>query len=277
MSNRNINAESFLRSHRDEIYETRKLIENSLPLVDHTDSSRSFIFWDKGFNQAPPLVRLCHSAWTRSLPEASLIELDSSKVEDFVSIPPGAAAFSVSHKAQYSDWLRFALINSHGGAWLDATTYPGLRYAEFLSNLTDNPNDFFAPKRTDRPIATAFIWSRRGGYISGTMRAALQVYMLNYSSPFAYFQTHYIYAELVKSDPQFRSEHENSIFMDGMRWQRIWAIRKHGHEGQKNRIRSLLRDLPVHKLSYKYDDSSVSPENVLGRFLSSGTLWPGRK
>lgn len=198
-------------------------------------------------------------------------------VEDYVPIPPGAAAFSENHKAQYSDWLRFALIHSHGGAWIDATTYPGLGYTEFLLKLEDTPNDFFAPKRTDRPIATAFIWSRRGGYISGTMRAALQVYMLNYNSPFAYFQTHYIYAELVKSDPHFRSEHENSVFMDGMRWQRIWAIRKHGYEGQKNRIRSLLREFPVHKLSYKYDDSSVSRENVFGHFLSSGTLWPGRK
>ncbi|WP_426936749.1 capsular polysaccharide synthesis protein [Brevibacterium sp. LE-L] len=266
-----------MRSHWHEILETRRRFEDTLLSIEHTDHSQSFIFWDKGFAKAPPLVQLCHSAWKRSIADASLIELDSSMVEDYVPIPPGAAAFSENHKAQYSDWLRFALIHSHGGAWIDATTYPGLGYTEFLLKLEDTPNDFFAPKRTDRPIATAFIWSRRGGYISGTMRAALQVYMLNYNSPFAYFQTHYIYAELVKSDPHFRSEHENSVFMDGMRWQRIWAIRKHGYEGQKNRIRSLLREFPVHKLSYKYDDSSVSRENVFGHFLSSGTLWPGRK
>ncbi len=263
-------AKMFVDEHWDEIESAAATATGPVAHSTREDAS-TFTFWDSGFTNAPRLVQTCHRAWERSIPAEDFRVVTDQNLDDYLRVPEYMSPYRTKHRALFSDWLRFALLESYGGTWLDATTYPGLNFSSFIGSVRDGGGAFFAPRRHDRAIATGFLWARQSSRVVRLMKSSLDVYFRRYASPFAYFQAHYIFVSLMMRDSMFAREFGAMAAMDGHRWQRIWIIKD--REFRAAEVRSLLREIPVHKLSYKYDDSEVRDGSVLDRLLESGTLW----
>ena len=244
------------------------------PLASPLTPPKVFIYWDKGFANSPVLVQKCFAAWSRALEHHQLQVLTDENISQFVSIPDYIEPFRLNARAQYSDWLRLSLLEKFGGAWVDATTYPGVGFSELLNDFVSGNLNFSSPRRRDRAVASAFIWSSGTSHVVRTMLATTDVYMRKFSQPFHYFFFHYFFAALKMRDEKFYHESSAGPFMDGHRWQRFWAIRDRRYNPSE--ARELLRSIPIHKLSYKFRSEDVIPDSILAHLLDTGTLWPSR-
>ena len=96
-----------------------------------------FLYWHQGWNEAPPIVKICAESWVRHHPteQWTVHLLDKDNVHPWLeSCDPedvdGLARFLVRKEkgenvgglALYTDLLRLALLDTYGGIWTDATT-----------------------------------------------------------------------------------------------------------------------------------------------------------
>ena len=84
--------------------------------------------WWQGEAQMPELVRLCHTRLKQVLPadKARLQLITKDNYRDFADIPEHIIEKFEAGRitmATMSDVLRFALLEKHGGYWLDATLF----------------------------------------------------------------------------------------------------------------------------------------------------------
>lgn len=79
-----------------------------------------WIFWDKGEENAPELVRDCIASWRRCNPGWDIRVLDAETAGQIADLPQGLSNIPVQ---AYADLLRLRLLRVQGGVWADATTY----------------------------------------------------------------------------------------------------------------------------------------------------------
>ena len=82
-----------------------------------------WIYWDRGLDHAPDLVRICVDSWRRSNPSWIVRVLNDSTVSKWVSMEDVRRQNPYLTIQAYADALRWRLIDSHGGIWVDATLY----------------------------------------------------------------------------------------------------------------------------------------------------------
>lgn len=81
-------------------------------------------FWWQGFDLAPPIVRLCVESVRQNFAGWHVVRLSRENLFDYVDIDPrivrlmNEGRISLTH---FSDFVRFRLLELHGGLWLDPT------------------------------------------------------------------------------------------------------------------------------------------------------------
>jgi hypothetical protein len=110
--------------------------------------------WLQGAAQAPAIVQLCFSRWTRLNPEYQLRVLQASDASTLL----GGHAFPALPAQALSDIMRVKLLLEHGGIWADATLFPVFPLRDWLPGMMAR-GDFFAFARPgpDRPLASWFL------------------------------------------------------------------------------------------------------------------------
>ncbi|WP_157054275.1 capsular polysaccharide synthesis protein [Ruegeria sp. 6PALISEP08] len=88
--------------------------------VPRTIPRNIWMFWDKGIDEAPEVVKMCIASWQAKNPGWTIRVLDRNTVKDFVDLPPLSPEMSIQ---SYSNILRFKLLKDHGGVWADATAF----------------------------------------------------------------------------------------------------------------------------------------------------------
>ena len=124
---------------------------------------RIFVFWDKGLESAPEIVRYCASTWLKINPGWTVEVLDQAAAEAILPRKSLPAKLKIAH---YADILPTKLLHDRGGVWVDATC---LCLAPLNSWLLPvfNQTDFFCFYRpgSDRLVSNWFLASTQRGVL----------------------------------------------------------------------------------------------------------------
>lgn len=219
-----------------------------------------FMYWGQGAHVAPPVVKACIRAAQALSNEREFRLIDDAEMPYFADIPRGVLDRIGENRTALSDVLRFALLSKYGGAWLDATCL-------MARNVLQDNLEFFAFTYRDARISSWFLTDKPGGYISSMMYEALLMYWEKHDRIIDYYILHHIFDALSMVDDDFCAE-----FMASKR-----DSARPPHDIQRNMHKSIsdfdlkahLSMCPVHKLTYKFDQSLISSNTVLAEIIRS--------
>jgi hypothetical protein len=123
-----------------------------------------WIYWFRGWRDAPPLVRACRESWIKNNPDWKVNFLDGETQGHYADLGDLLSDKKIS-PTERSELVRLSLLTSYGGVWVDATTFCSMPLSGWLPHLLQS--DFFAFSRpgTDRLLATWFIASEPRGHL----------------------------------------------------------------------------------------------------------------
>lgn len=82
-----------------------------------------WIFWNKGLDQAPELVKVCYRSIEKYAGRQVILITDQN-MQDYIHMPEyinRKLKSGVLPLAIYTDLMRMALLEHYGGTWMDAT------------------------------------------------------------------------------------------------------------------------------------------------------------
>lgn len=225
------------------------------------------MYWNTGVDNAPDLVRACATQLLRTHPDAQL--LDAVSARELVDIPPRIrSVLERDHPAHFADYLRTALLERHGGIWVDATCWVPRALGEAI--WPDLGAGALYPRWTTGQIGNWFIASIPGSLVIRLQRAALEMWWTERDDLPDYFLYHRIFETLRSLVPEFRG---------------AWSEAGHlssaaSHVLQLSMMQPWSPDVagaiegisPVQKLSYKYDPSTVPEDSILQHLLTARRL-----
>ncbi len=221
------------------------------------------MFWDKGFDEAPEIVKLCTQSWQTFNPSWDIILHDQQSADQILRRDAFPDQMKVAH---YADLLRIRLLKEGGGVWVDASCLCLRPLDHWLPNIF-NQCDFFAFHRPggQRLISSWFLGTIAESAIIREMDSVFAAYWAWQSqrsdSP-PYFWFHYLFEHLAKTQPDVRQRwlqapKLSAIPVHQLKRLLTGAIEDGGH------LRDGIRATPVQKLTHK---QGIEPDHVL-RYL----------
>lgn len=227
-----------------------------------------------GRENAPPLVRACIRSIKREVPDDyTVIIVDENNISDFITIPEYILEKYKSGKitkTHYSDIVRWALLATYGGVWMDSTIYLAKKLV--LKN-TDGFVTLKTPAEDDDKYISKGRWTI---FFIGVppdyqpakkMMNLLYKYWITEGALVDYFLVDYLLDILVESDLSLRKDLENNKH----RSDNLYYLMVNANE----KITSLIANeidtsTPgIYKMSHKVSFSGFnSPGTVLSYLLS---------
>lgn len=102
-----------------------------------------WMYWDRGFKQAPDLVKVCVESWQRCNPNWTMNMLDNENLSVFIDMSEIRKLNPRLIVQAFADVLRWKLLRDHGGVWVDATLYCCRPLDDWLAAEV-TPEGFFA-------------------------------------------------------------------------------------------------------------------------------------
>lgn len=195
--------------------------------------NRIFSFWMQGVDEAPEIVKFNWTRWRELNPEFDVTILDMRTSEEYMaSIPINLNDLAPQ---TYADILRYILLHTHGGIWVDSTVFPVRPLREWLPRVMGNSSffTFSYPGTYDRLLDNWFLaarlnskimdkwlqaclhyWSRKRKMLEkGEIPDGDPLQILKSTRDggglegrYQYFWSHNIFAELVEKDSDFARE-----------------------------------------------------------------------
>lgn len=224
-----------------------------------------FVYWDKGFDNAPDIVKKCYQRLQNHIPEGwRLVALTDKNVSDYIKMPAFVEEMiggGQMYRAHYSDILRTALLYFYGGIWIDSTCFIT---KDLPSEILNDDFFMFSTQNSILPYHPSvfenwFIRSDKSNYVLGRMLENVLYYFKYSSNPKSiYFVYFYILAALFKNDAKA------NVLMDKiMYWgnkDALLILCTYGLNAKYNERlwQQLMSKCFVQKLTYKYDANLVS-------------------
>lgn len=227
-----------------------------------------FIYWAQGFDEAPPIVRLCQEEVRRHHRPEDVMLLDGNNYRDLVELPAVALGKLSDDATRLSDVLRLELLFQRGGMWLDATCLPRANLVTEVDRLLGGMGGFFAFSTRRARLANWLMRADRGDFIVATLRAAHHLYWELSEEVSHYYMFHHMFESLYYLDPKFRSAWEASP-RTNVRPSHMfqWNISR---DYDPVRYRELLEGSFVHKLTYKFAPELLERPTMIARLLEHG-------
>ncbi len=141
-------------------------------------------YWHQGWSDAPAIVKQCGRSWEQYNPNYKIHFLDEHSVKDYVEIP---AHFNLDRRdmtiTKISNFVRLALLNRHGGVWVDATLMCMKPLDDWIYEHYDAEFFVFHSPDHSRLIASWFIAAEPGNKL-------LETFLSNYSN---FFRNNYFW------------------------------------------------------------------------------------
>lgn len=148
-----------------------KLSRTSLRHREMTSASRAntpahvippliWMYWDSGFELAPPVVKLCLQSWEALNPDFQIIALDARSVRNYSELPGSVANWQHLTPQLQSDLIRLDLLGKFGGVWVDSTLFCSRPLADWIP--THPASGLLAPRPSrgsDKLLSTFFLAS----------------------------------------------------------------------------------------------------------------------
>ena len=122
-----------------------------------------WMYWDKGLESAPEVLKLSRLSWEAQNPDWEVRFLDDSTIIQYLDVQSILRLSSIDlTTAHRSDFIRTFLLALHGGVWADSTTFCWRPLSTWLFQDAGG-SGFFVFRQpettTDRQIANWFIAS----------------------------------------------------------------------------------------------------------------------
>jgi mannosyltransferase OCH1-like enzyme len=129
-----------------------------------------WVMWIQGWNAAPDVALRCLSTWKMPNPAWVVRTLSEENLGEFLDLGrthPGIQGKALPLEAM-ADVVRVALLEKHGGGWVDSTAYCNRPLDDWLHDVL--PPGFFAFARpgSDRMISNWFLASTPSHHITKT-------------------------------------------------------------------------------------------------------------
>lgn len=170
-----------------------------------------FVCWWSGIENAPDLVKICVRSIQAAASNHPVILIDSNNFHEYLDIPDYIIDHVNSKRmclANFSDYLRFSLLNRYGGMWIDSTVFCSSEIPEVYFEMplftcnSSSGTDYFSNGKW-----TGFVFAGTKGHpLFGYIQSAFETYwkkedrsidylLLDYLIYFAYTNL-----EIVKRD-----------------------------------------------------------------------------
>lgn len=250
-----------------------------------------FMYWDKGFDNAPDVVKSCLQSWKHHHKDNDkfiIVELDDKNLNNYIDIKnviPNIENKNIT-KTSYSDIIRILLLKKYGGFWIDSTVF----CIKPLNEWLDLNNDFFAfeNKHIDHiKTSSWFLYSEKNSYIINKWCDSMVDYVSktdnigfnktkNISNATRwrkndknnhYFWLHYLFTDIYNNDILFRNEWNKIKKISSYSSHYIQYYGFHNHITDKF-ISSYKNISPIFKLTYKYDSKNCNRNSIINYLIN---------
>jgi hypothetical protein len=226
--------------------------------------ARIFLYWDKGFENAPPLVQACHRQVVRVHAPSDFVALTAATWRDHVALPPHVTQKLAPNKAHFADILRMALLAQYGGTWMDATCYPSRNILDFQREVSGS--GWFCYRHTGR-ISNWFLCSAGDNYVARMMYEGLVEFWRDFDKPTHYFFFHHMFEALALLDARFQEQFQASPVIRSRPSLRIQRALFEPFDAKA--FEQMLSAAAVHKLTYKIGDKTAAPGDLITHLLET--------
>lgn len=256
---------TYLDEHQ---FEIRNIARNIKEDTKRFPKYPVFVYWGQGFNEAPPIVGAAYRRLQKVVPLEALVTLSEDNVREFIEIPKIVDNLRSVSYANYSDYIRFAILAKYGGAWVDATAFVS---EDFYIRLNQyNNQDSAYPM--DGPITIMGSWFRAYKQSSHLGEKMLQATTLFWLEKFSAFPFYFFIDFLEQYYADFKVEPKKE--RDTFHWTRdkSFALRDNlANKFDKEWSEELLSHQLVHKLNYKLTDwENLEKKDSLYRAIVDG-------
>jgi hypothetical protein len=127
-----------------------------------------WILWLQGFESAPKIVKKCVSTWEKANEDWKILKLDRKSTREYISIEESLEVNGENiEKSDISDAVRIKLLSEYGGVWVDSTCICQRPLDAWLHEYTSSGFFAFSEPAKDREIASWFLASEKGNYLTG--------------------------------------------------------------------------------------------------------------
>ncbi|WP_125104588.1 capsular polysaccharide synthesis protein [Prevotella marseillensis] len=180
-------------------------------------SNELWVFWAQGFDNAPELIKLCINSIKRNCNDWNFHLLSLSNVKEYIDLPSfiwrklNNTSITLT---EFSDILRFALLNKYGGLWIDATTFVTKQIS-----ISDT-SKYWTTKLYEKEIECvshcrwniALMYIPKGNEYANFIYKALITYWQNQTVLIDYFLTDYFTDISLRQIETFKNELDNVEF-----------------------------------------------------------------
>lgn len=239
-----------------------KEFESTDPSIMGT-SNVVWFCWLQGVQNAPEIVRLCYRKLKKAANGHRIVTITSDNFQDYVKIPEYILIkwrnkqISNTH---FSDILRAGLLAKHGGIWVDATV---LVTTSKLPSYFDDDLFFYQSLKPGKEGKALFIssWvlcSHQNNPIILMTRDLLYNYWEKNNFLQDYFLFHHFFCIACKVFPKTYS---NVLPIDSALPHKLLLNLFEPYD--KKKFDLYLSESPIHKLSYKFKEESISKNNTI--------------
>ena len=125
-----------------------------------------FSYWDTGLASAPEIVQMCVGSWFSNSGAERVIVLDDSSLYEFLDPVDLPRTFTDLPPQKKANAIRLALLNRHGGVWLDASIYVRFSLFDWINEVASPGGLFvFRDPGPDRYFANWFLAAVKGHFL----------------------------------------------------------------------------------------------------------------
>jgi|694.fasta_scaffold94412_1 hypothetical protein len=212
-----------------------------------------YILWFQGFNNAPPIVKICVNSYKYYNPDWNIILLDNTNLINYVNLEDYIKDINSKNikKCHLSDIIRVLLLKLYGGLWVDATSFCNKPLNNWLPKYITNGFFVFDKPWPDRLISNWFIYSDKNNYIIDKWCNQTIKYYNKNNEASNYFIHHYIFNSLYKYDIIFRQLWNNVPKLSANGPHYLQKIGYFNNITIKSKLEIDYKIVPVYKLTYK--------------------------
>lgn len=248
--------------------EFENIYNNKYSNLSSQSSSKIWVCWMQGIENAPSLVQRCFRSLKDNLSDKDIILITSDNYKDYTDIPSWIIdkyeKGIISH-THFSDLLRIELLCKHGGTWIDSTVFcSGKNIPSYMmdSDLFMFQNLKPGADGSAVNISSWFISAKSNNKILLAVRYLLWEYWKTENSLIDYFLLHFFisivqdfYKDMWRQIVQIPNSLPHVLLLmmfeqfDQTKWDAITQM------------------CPFHKLAYKRSEEDMAKEGTYYQYL----------
>ena len=220
-----------------------------------------WIYWTQGWDNAPPLVKMCRDSWAINNPDWEIHLLDQDDFFKYVTLDYSLKGKQLT-PTNYSNILRLQILSKHGGVWTDATTFCNVSLDELVPSIIHN--GFFTYCKPKTTVADWFMVAEENNIIVRRWGEYVNLYWKFANKEGPYFWPHYLFEYLICLNVEVRNIWNSTPHLNSDGPYIAQRYFKQGKEYSDEEFVKILFDQksPMYKLDRRMEISSSVIENV---------------